>query len=168
MIFLQSVGAYHKKIKFDYTLYAKIREHKKECFKSEYIDVKTTEDNWQVYSNFDDAFYKLMIELVELQVNNIKSISQDQAISKLFVDGGFSDNDVYEIYKDNLDNLWISTIKNGLYKFDGKTFKNYAVPKAVMSVLKDKKGKIWLGCAGGLFRLNSEEIINVTTSGPWN
>ena len=80
---------------------------------------------------------------------------------------GFNKNDVYEIYKDDLDNLWISTIKNGLYKYDGKTFKNYAAPKTVMSVLKDKKSKIWLGCAGGLFAINSEKIVNVTTTGPW-
>lgn len=80
---------------------------------------------------------------------------------------GLTENDVYQIHKDDANNLWISTIKNGLYKFDGKKFTNFAVPKAVMSVLKDKKGRIWLGCAGGLFRINSSEIINITTNGPW-
>ena len=37
---------------------------------------------------------------------------------------GFTENDVYQIYKDDTDNLWISTLKNGLYKFDGQAFKN--------------------------------------------
>tara|TARA_R110001592_G_scaffold169749_1_gene406414 strand:+ start:1978 stop:2091 length:114 start_codon:yes stop_codon:yes gene_type:complete len=37
-----------------------------------------------------------------------------------------------------------------------------------MSVLQDKKGKIWVGCAGGLFTISTKGIFNVTTSGPWN
>jgi ligand-binding sensor domain-containing protein len=81
---------------------------------------------------------------------------------------GFNENDVYQIYKDNLDNLWIGTLQNGVYKYDGKTFENFKIPKSVMSVLQDNKGKIWVGCAGGLFTANTKGIFNVTTSGPWN
>ncbi|QOD59868.1 hypothetical protein H9I45_10960 [Polaribacter haliotis] len=80
---------------------------------------------------------------------------------------GFTKNDVYQIFKDRTNNLWISTLKNGLYMFDGKTFKNYKILKSTMSVLKDRNGTIWLGCAGGLYRINGEEIVNVTTNGPW-
>ena len=80
---------------------------------------------------------------------------------------GLTENDVYQIHRDNTNNLWISTIKEGLYKFDGQTFESHKVPKAVMSVLKDKKGKIWLGCAGGLYSIKSGEIINITSNGPW-
>lgn len=80
---------------------------------------------------------------------------------------GFNEDDVYQIYKDNLDNLWIGTIKNGVYKYDGKTFENFKIPKPIMSVLHDKKGTIWVGCAGGLYTINTKGIFNVTTSGPW-
>jgi ligand-binding sensor domain-containing protein len=80
---------------------------------------------------------------------------------------GITENDVYQIYRDNTNNLWISTLKNGLYKFDGQTFRNYKVPKPTMSVLKDSKSKIWLGCAGGLYRINAKDIVNITTNGPW-
>jgi len=80
---------------------------------------------------------------------------------------GLNNNDVYEIYRDNDDNIWIGTIKNGLYKYNGKEFVNYAVPKSVMSIVKDSKGSVWIGCAGGLFCLNSSGIVNVKTDGPW-
>jgi len=37
-----------------------------------------------------------------------------------------------------------------------------------MSILKDKKGNIWLGYAGGLYKIDKYgEAINVTTNGPW-
>lgn len=80
---------------------------------------------------------------------------------------GLNKNDVYEIYNDNSDNLWIGTLSNGVYKYDGENFENYNVPKSIMNILEDRKGTLWLGCAGGLFRLNSDGIINVTTNGPW-
>lgn len=82
---------------------------------------------------------------------------------------GFNESDVFIIYKDNLDDLWFSTTSNGVYKRENNTFVNYNIPKSTMSFLKDKSGNIWLGCAGGLYRINPNgEILNITTNGPWN
>ena len=81
---------------------------------------------------------------------------------------GINENDVYGIYNDNSGNLWITTTGHGIYKYDGEAFENYNVPKSTMSILKDNKGTIWIGCAGGLFRINSKGIVNVTTNGPWD
>jgi len=39
--------------------------------------------------------------------------------------------------------------------------------EAVTIVLEDSKGTIWIGCAGGLFRLTENGVVNVTTNGPW-
>jgi ligand-binding sensor domain-containing protein len=37
-----------------------------------------------------------------------------------------------------------------------------------MGMREDRKGNLWLGGAGGLYRINqSREVINVTTKGPW-
>ena len=81
---------------------------------------------------------------------------------------GFNDGGVYEIYKDNSDNIWISTIKNGVYKFDGKEFKKYKVPISIMSIVEDRNGNLWLGGAGGLYQINLKgEVVNVTINGPW-
>lgn len=81
----------------------------------------------------------------------------------------FNYDDVHEIYKDDDGNIWIGTKENGVYKFDGKAFKNYVVPISIMSMANDKKGNLWLGGAGGLYRIDKyEKIVNVTTNGPWN
>lgn len=82
---------------------------------------------------------------------------------------GLSSNDVYTIYKDPSDDLWISTISNGIYHYTENEFVNYTVPKPSVAFLEDKKGRMWLGCAGGLYKINKNgEVINVTISGPWD
>ncbi|MCQ0112929.1 ligand-binding sensor domain-containing protein [Zhouia amylolytica] len=81
---------------------------------------------------------------------------------------GLSKNDVYTIYKDNSGNLWVSTLGDGIYKYENKEFKNYPLSKPTMNMLEDKDGRLWFGCSGGLYRLDSRDIINVTTTGPWN
>jgi ligand-binding sensor domain-containing protein len=81
---------------------------------------------------------------------------------------GFNDGDVYEIYRDKSENIWISTVRNGVYRYDGKKFTNYKVPISIMGMRGDSKGNLWLGGAGGLYRINQNgEVVNVTKNGPW-
>jgi ligand-binding sensor domain-containing protein len=81
---------------------------------------------------------------------------------------GFNNSDVYGMYKDNSGNIWISTIKNGVYKYGGKEFKNYDIPISIMGMIEDQKGNLWLGGAGGLYRMNEDGgVVNVRTNGPW-
>jgi len=81
---------------------------------------------------------------------------------------GFNDGDVYEIYRDKSENIWICTTRNGVYKYNGKEFQNYDIPISIMGMMNDKKGNLWLAGAGGLYRINKTgEIINVKTNGPW-
>jgi ligand-binding sensor domain-containing protein len=72
---------------------------------------------------------------------------------------GFNDGDVYEIYRDKSDNIWIGTVKNGVYRYDGEAFKHYDVPISIMGMLEDRKGNLWLGGAGGLYRINQHLYI---------
>jgi len=82
---------------------------------------------------------------------------------------GFNNSDVYEIYNDRSNKLWISTISHGVYKFDGSNFTNYDIPISIMSITEDNNGTLWLSGAGGLYKINQkDEVYNVTTSGPWN
>lgn len=82
---------------------------------------------------------------------------------------GFNDGDVYEIYKDKADNIWIATTSDGVYRFDGEQFKHYDVPISIMGIEDDRKGNIWLGGAGGLYKINrAGEVVNVTIYGPWD
>nr|WP_321230529.1 two-component regulator propeller domain-containing protein [uncultured Psychroserpens sp.] len=82
---------------------------------------------------------------------------------------GLNESDVFSIYKDNSNSLWISTTSNGVYNYTDNGFVNYKVPTSTMVFFKDLKGNVWLGCAGGLYKIDkNEEIKNVTTNGPWN
>ncbi len=87
---------YHKSVEFDYEVYSEIIADFKHSFKWESFEhpnmPKITSYS---YNNFDHAYHHLMIELAQLQVENIKRISKTQDIDRLYVDGGFTDNDLY-------------------------------------------------------------------------
>lgn len=87
---------YHKTIEFDYDVYFEIVKEFQHCFKwksfsNENMPSKTTYS----YNTFEHAYHQLMIELVQLQVQGIKKTADTQEIDRLYVDGGFTDNDLY-------------------------------------------------------------------------
>ena len=70
---------------------------------------------------------------------------------------GFSSNSVFAINEDKNGNLWFGT-DQGVYKYDGKTFRNYNQKNGLShidisrkSILVDKQGTIWIGTHGGVF-----------------
>ena len=80
----------------------------------------------------------------------------------------FNNSEVYEIYKDRKGNIWISTVKYGVYRYDGQDFTHHDVPISIMCMTEDKNGNLWLGGAGGLYRINSNGDVNyVSQAGPW-
>jgi ligand-binding sensor domain-containing protein len=71
---------------------------------------------------------------------------------------GFLCNSVFAINEDKIGNLWFGT-DQGVYTFDGKTFRNYAQKDGLShidisrkSILVDKSGTIWVGTHGGVFQ----------------
>lgn len=87
---------YHKSIEFDYDVYCKIIKNFHYAFKWEsFIDSKMPEKTTYSYNNFKQAYHHLMIELVRLQVESIQRIADANNIDRLYVDGGFTDNEVY-------------------------------------------------------------------------
>lgn len=80
---------------------------------------------------------------------------------------GLHKSDVYALYKDRAGHIWISTTGHGVYRYDGTAFKHYAVPKSSMNFMEDQTGNLWIGCAGGLYRLQGKKAIPITTAGPW-
>ncbi|NII29161.1 hypothetical protein HB364_29045 [Pseudoflavitalea sp. X16] len=57
--------------------------------------------------------------------------------------------------QDKAGNLWFGTTENGLYKYDGKSFRQFLVADGlisnnIFSILEDKEGKIWIGTYSGL------------------
>lgn len=87
---------YHKTVSFSYNAYSEILQDFKHSFKWESFEHKNMPKTTSyMYNNFEDAYHHLMIELVMLQVENIKRIADTQKIDRLYVDGGFTDNDIY-------------------------------------------------------------------------
>jgi ligand-binding sensor domain-containing protein len=73
---------------------------------------------------------------------------------------GFINTSVYAINEDKNGNLWFGT-DQGVYKYDGKTFKNYNQKDGLSQIditrkgiLIDKSGNIWVGTHRGVFRYN--------------
>jgi ligand-binding sensor domain-containing protein len=57
--------------------------------------------------------------------------------------------------QDKAGNLWFGTTENGLYKYDGKSFRQFLVTAGlnsnnISSILEDKDGKIWIGTEAGV------------------
>ncbi|KJD35471.1 carbohydrate kinase [Tamlana sedimentorum] len=87
---------YHRQVKFNYEIFTKINKNFKHMFKWESLTEskmpkKTTIPN----TSFDEAYHQLMLELVLLQIKSIKDVIGNDEIKDLYVDGGFSDNDLY-------------------------------------------------------------------------
>lgn len=88
---------------------------------------------------------------------------------------GLSKSNVYSLFEDKDGNIWITAKEYGVYKYDGTTFTNYRRIESkdsphfhgVSGFMQDSKGRMWLGCSGGLYRIEGDIMINVTKGGPW-
>ena len=72
---------------------------------------------------------------------------------------GFINNSVYAINEDKDGNMWFGN-DEGVYKYDGKAFRNYNKKDGLnhldisrKSIVVDKSGEIWVGTHGGVFRI---------------
>lgn len=57
------------------------------------------------------------------------------------------DSRLYSILEDKKENIWFTTERNGVYRFDGKTFKNYTtkdglINNSIFSVVEDHIGNL--------------------------
>jgi ligand-binding sensor domain-containing protein len=106
---------------------------------------------------------------------------------------GLNNDRVYEILEDKAGNMWFSTLGAGACRYDGTSFTSFGEDQGltinglpcpcasgrrygnchgpngahVQAFFEDKDGVLWLGCSGGLFRLDGESVVNVTRDGPW-
>lgn len=87
---------YHKTISFNYGVHFEITKDFDPLFRWKSIEDKNMPAETKFpYDCFEHAYHHLMIQLVQLQVKSIKTAAGDKEVSKLYVDGGFTDNDVY-------------------------------------------------------------------------
>ncbi|NJB70204.1 sugar (pentulose or hexulose) kinase [Saonia flava] len=89
---------YHKTVKFDLSIYLKLIKVPSIYFKFEGIRLKRKQlqkTNLEPFITFEEAYHQLIIELMELQVKMIKTAIGDTAVKKIYIDGGFTDNDIF-------------------------------------------------------------------------
>jgi len=87
---------YHKTVLFDADIFSEIIKDFEYMFRWVSIsNFNMPEETKFTYDCYEHAYHQLMIELVMLQVESINTVSGNKKIKQLYVDGGFSDNDVY-------------------------------------------------------------------------
>jgi ligand-binding sensor domain-containing protein len=103
------------------------------------------------------VFTLLTILLFCTACNGVKEdLSKEKAHPKLIKTiGSPKYGNVQCSLQDKAGNLWFGTTENGLYKYDGKLFKQFLMidglnSNSIYSLLEDKFGKIWIGTEAGL------------------
>jgi sugar (pentulose or hexulose) kinase len=142
---------HHKSVTFNYDTFFDIIKDFNYSFRWKNIIDKNMPIQTEVtYDNFDHAYHHLMIELVLLQVESIKVAAGNDTIEKLFIDGGFSDNDVYiKLVSHYLRNMVLRTTDSSLGSAMGAAIaisdtqlnskflkKNYSLKKHIPFILK--------------------------------
>lgn len=102
---------YHRKVNFDYDTYLEIMKDFKHCFKWESIvDENMPEKTMFHFDKYEYAYHQMMTELVLLQIKCIKEALGGDKINRIYVDGGFSNNDIYiKLLSHNFDDKKLST-----------------------------------------------------------
>lgn len=71
---------------------------------------------------------------------------------------------IYTINEDNYHNIWIGTVDNGVWRYDGKDFLQYTTKdglssNAVNIIYKDQKGDLWFGTdSHGICKFNGKSF----------
>ncbi|WP_165305069.1 two-component regulator propeller domain-containing protein [Pedobacter sp. SYP-B3415] len=84
---------------------------------------------------------------------------------------GFTDNMVYEIFRDVENNIWLSCFSQGIYKYEGDRYirmnkvqgKDFEFP--ISGMAKDLKGNLWIATFNkGVFRYDGKTPVPVNPS----
>lgn len=81
----------------------------------------------------------------------------------------FDAKEINALYCDSENNIWISVVGRGLYKYNGKEFKLYAKEEGLTNtsptaLTEDKAGNLWVGTSGGgVFVYNGTAFKHYTT-----
>ncbi|NER17835.1 FGGY-family carbohydrate kinase [Spongiivirga citrea] len=87
---------YHKQVKFDRSIFDRIEQSFSFLFSWESISAENSPNETKLsYKSFEEAYHHLMIELVKLQLKSIETAIGNDKIERLYIDGGFSDNELF-------------------------------------------------------------------------
>ncbi|MDA9089772.1 FGGY family carbohydrate kinase [Maribacter arcticus] len=141
----------HKQVKFDQETFFEINKDFVHMFKWSTLSSEDMPNETIIpFDKFEHAYHQLMLELVLLQEKSIRAAIGNSKIKQLYVDGGFSDNEIYiQLLSQYIGNMKLSTTNSSLGSALGAaivisdvtlkpTFldKNYAVKKHVPFIIK--------------------------------
>ncbi|WP_350285808.1 FGGY family carbohydrate kinase [uncultured Croceitalea sp.] len=89
---------YHQGMKFDFEIYQKSQANTLPFFKFESIQLKresAEKTDLNLFNSFEEGYHRLMFELLQLQYQTIERAIGSTAIKKIYIDGGFTDNDIF-------------------------------------------------------------------------
>jgi sugar (pentulose or hexulose) kinase len=92
---------FHHTIIFDEALYQKFSSGRDPLFHFETMQYpdgsisSAAATQWDCFGSAEEAFHRLMIEMVRLQAQSVRLAAGKGTFRKLFVDGGFSQSDVF-------------------------------------------------------------------------
>ena len=108
----------------------------------------------------------------ELPASGNRQPSQIDAEVKLPSPKVYGKSDVVSCaFLDNEGVLWFGTNHEGVYSYDGESFKHYSEAEglcnnAVFSITQDALGNLWFGTTEGLCKFNGKTFISVSI--PWS
>lgn len=107
---------YHKSVKFDKDIFIEINRAFVRMFKWSNITSENMPEETQTpYDTYKHAYHQLILELVLLQEKSIIAAIGNEKIERLYVDGGFSDNDVYiQLLSQSLRNMKLRATDSSL------------------------------------------------------
>lgn len=88
----------YKKTTFNPVIYEQLRAKTERFFRFEWIELERAappENKLSDFNSFEEAYHQLMLELLELQIAAVERAMGPTVINKLYIDGGFADNDLY-------------------------------------------------------------------------
>ncbi|MUH36446.1 carbohydrate kinase [Zobellia amurskyensis] len=106
----------HKKVKFNQDTFFEINKDFTHMFKWSTMSSEDMPNETTIsYDKFEHAYHQLMLELVLLQEKSIRAAIGNSAINQLYVDGGFSDNEIYiQLLSQYMGNMKLSTTDSSL------------------------------------------------------
>ena len=88
---------------------------------------------------------------------------------------GLTGNEIYSVFEDRDGDVWICATGRGVYRYNGETFELFTKLQPAdpdfrfgcNTITQDRRGRMWFGFAGGMYRLDGETLVNITCEGPW-
>jgi sugar (pentulose or hexulose) kinase len=96
--YFQKRPKYHHRIEMNWKLMRSLQENFQRKFVFETFGMQRKVDGnsfLETFRNFEEAYHQLMLELVELQIRSSEMAIGKSSLQKIYIDGGFTDNDIY-------------------------------------------------------------------------